>query len=169
MIPRFLSERLVAEWRNLQPRERGIIVTGTVIAVVLLFYTLAWLPMQRDLERLRVSVPKARAQLALMQVQARQVARLRTRASSTVDTGNLLTRLERSALERGLRESITRMEPDDNDSARLSLDGVNFNTLLSWLADLQQQNGVRAASATITAQPDPGTVNVRLLLRRSGV
>lgn len=168
MTPRLSSDRLLSGWRNLQPRERVIVAAGSIIALVLVCYTLVWMPVQRDLSGLRASVPKARAQLALMHVQARHVARLRTSASSTGSTGNLLTRLERSALERGLRQNITRMEPDGNNAVRLSLDAVNFNALLSWLTDLRRQSGVRAETATITAQPDAGVVNVRLLLRSPG-
>ncbi|MFQ6021156.1 MAG: type II secretion system protein GspM [Acidiferrobacterales bacterium] len=168
MIPQLLSDRLVSGWRSLQPRERIIIAAGSIIALALICYTLLWMPMQRDLSRLRASVPKARSQLALMDVQARQIARMRASGSARRSTGNLLTRLERSAVERGIRQNITRMEPDGADAARLSFDAVNFNGLLSWLADLQRQDGVRTESATITAQPDAAIVNVRLLLRRPG-
>lgn len=168
MTLRLLYDRLLSGWRGLQPRERVIIAVGSITALILVCYTLVWTPVQRDLARLRVSVPKAQAQLDLMRAQAHQIARLRAGASPTGTTGDLLTKLERSALARGLRQHITSMEPDGDNAARLSLDAVNFNALLSWLADLQQQSGVRADTATITAQPDAGIVNVRLLLRRPG-
>ncbi len=161
-----LFERMFSLWRTLEPRERLVITAGSIIAVAMLVYTLLWMPLQRDLTRLRVSVPKERSQLAQMQVQARQVARLRTGVGATAPSDNLLTTLERSAVERGLRRNITRMEPDGSAAVRLALDDVSFNTLLQWLADLQRQAGVRTENATITAQSAPGIVDARLLLRR---
>ena len=94
--------------------------------------------------------------------------RASTMATTNTPSGNLLSTLERSALDRGLRRNITRMAPDGSAGVRLALDGVGFNTLLRWLTDLQQGSGVRVESATITAQSDPGVVDARLLLRRPG-
>lgn len=163
-----LFERILSLWRTLEPRERLVITAGSIIALVMLFYTFLWMPVQRDLTRLRVAVPKTQTQLTRMQVQTRQVTRLRSAATTNTPSGNLLSTLERSALDRGLRRNITRMEPEGSAGVRLALDGVDFNTLLRWLADLQQRSGVRVDSATINAQSDPGVVNARLLLRRPG-
>ena len=157
-----LFERILSLWRTLEPRERLVITAGSIIALVMLFYTFLWMPVQRDLTRLRVDVPKTQMQLTRMQVQTRQVTRLRSAATTNTPSGNLLSTLERSALD------ITRMAPDGSAGVRLALDGVGFNTLLRWLTDLQQGSGVRVESATITAQSDPGVVDARLLLRRPG-
>lgn len=163
-----LFEPLLNLWNTLQPRERLVVAGGGVILLALLCYAVVWAPLQHELSRLRADVPKQRAQLALMQAQARQVARLRASTRSSVGAGNLLTGLEQSAQQLGVRENITRMEPDGTNTVRLSLDSVNFNTLLSWLADLQSKGGIRTETATITAQPDPGLVDARLLVRGSG-
>ncbi|MFQ5754641.1 MAG: type II secretion system protein GspM [Acidiferrobacterales bacterium] len=163
-----LFERILSLWRTLEPRERLVITAGSIIALVMLFYTFLWMPVQRDLTRLRVDVPKTQTQLARMQLQARQVTRLQAGTTTATPSGNLLSTLERSALDRGLRRNITRMEPDGSAGVRLALDGVGFNTLLRWLTDLQQRSGVRVESATITAQSSPGIVDARLLLRRPG-
>jgi len=60
------------------------------------------------------------------------------------------------------------MEPDGTSGARLSLDGVDFNALIGWLANLQNQGGVRIEKATFEAQAAAGTVNARLTLRGAG-
>ena len=60
------------------------------------------------------------------------------------------------------------MEPDGTNGARLSLDGVHFNALITWLASLQSQGGVRIEKATFEAQATAGTVNARLVLRGAG-
>ena len=164
-----LFDRLRSAWNSLQSRERLVVAVGAVTLLALLGYSIVWAPMQRDLSNLRINVPKQRTQLALMRVQATQVAKLRGSAPTKIGSGNLLTKLEQSAQNRGLRESIARMEPDDTNSVRLSLNSVEFNTLLRWLKELQIQNGIRPETATITSQPDPGLVNAHLLMRGPGL
>jgi general secretion pathway protein M len=164
-----LFDRLRSAWNSLQSRERLAVGGGALALLVLLGYGIVWAPVQRDLSSLRIEVPKQRAQLALMRIQAQQVAQLRSNAPAKIASGNLLTKLEQSAQNRGLRENITRMEPDETNSVRLSLDSVDFNALLRWLKELQTGNGIRLATATITAQSEPGLVNARLLMRGPGL
>ena len=166
-IPQF--DRLRNTWNSLQSRERLVVGVGAAILLALLGYSIVWAPVQRDLSNLRIDVPKQRTQLALMRVQAKQVAQLRGSAPAKIASGNLLTKLEQSAQNRGLRENITRMEPDETNSVRLSLDSVDFNALLRWLKELQTQNGIRPETTTITAQSEPGLVNARLLMRGPGL
>ncbi len=162
-------DRLRNAWNSLQSRERLVVGVGAVILLALLGYGVVWAPVQRDLSNLRTDVPKQRTQLALMRVQAKQVTQLRSSAPAKIASGNLLTKLEQSAQNRGLRGNITHMKPDETNAVHLSLDCVDFNALLRWLKELQTQNGIRPETATITSQPDPGLVNARLLMRGSGL
>lgn len=161
-------EVILTRWRGLQPRERLVLATGSVVLALMLVFVLVWLPLQRDISQLRLSIPKEQSQLALMRVQATLVKRLRAAGSTRKTTGNLLATLEQSATSHGLRPHISRMEPEGANGVRLSLDGVNFNTLLGWLDELQRQGGMRVENATMEAQPEDGIVNARLLLRRPG-
>jgi general secretion pathway protein M len=163
-----LLQQLYNRWRALQPRERFVLAGGGTLALLMLGYALLWIPMQRDVARLSVLVPKERAQLLIMRAQAQEIARLRALAPASANAGNLLTTLERSALEHQLRQYITRMEPDPSNGVRVSLDAVAFDALLRWLADLQRDASVRAHNVTITAQAQPGMVNARLLLLAAG-
>ena len=80
--------------------------------------------------------------------------------------GNLLATVEQAAVARGLRQHMTKMEPDSGNGVRLTFDQVSFNAVTSLLADLQKQNGLRVETASIEALADnPGTVNARLLIR----
>lgn len=154
--------------RALPPRQRWLLIGG-VVAILFILYLALWLPVQRELSRLRTLVPQEKVQLAQMKVQAMEINRLRASGRMPAPGGNLLAILEQSATASGIRARITRMEPEGNNGARLSLDGVHFNALISWLASLQNQGGVRIEKATFEAQPTlAGTVNARLVLRSGG-
>lgn len=163
-----LPVRYIEWWQRLDVRERRILIIGGVIVAALLFYALVWAPLQRDLVRLRASVPQDRAKLQLMRVQAAQIAQLRARApASNRVGGNVLTALEQTANTRGIRRSIVRLEPEGAGGARVLMDEADFNQLLVWLSDLQEQ-GIRVEQASLQKKPTPGMVSARLLLRGSG-
>lgn len=154
-------------WQRLDMRERRMLIAGGVIMAILLFYGLVWSPMQREVVRLRASVPQDRAKLQLMRVQALQISQLRARAPGTNRSANVLTTLEQAATARGIRRHIVRLEPEGAGGARVLIDETEFNQLLTWLSDLQE-HGIRVEQATIQKKPNPGMVSVRLLLRGPG-
>lgn len=153
--------------RSLPPRDRWLLIGGGA-GVMLVLYLSLWLPLQRELSRLRLSVPQEKIQLAQMQVQAMQINQLRASGRVPRAGGNLLVSLEQSATINGIRSHIIRMEPEGTGGARLSLEGVHFNALIGWLASLQNHGGVRIEKATFEAQAAAGTVNARLVLRSGG-
>ncbi len=168
MIKDTLHNLSLTRLRSLPPRQQ-IIYFGSAAALLLILYLSLWLPMLHELSRLRTTVPREKAQLAQMQVQAMEVNQLRASGRLSMSGGNLLATLEQSATASGLRQRISHMEPDGANSARLALDGVDFNALITWLANLQSQGGVRVDKATFDPLPTPGTVNARLTLRGAGV
>lgn len=157
-------EPYLARWRQLEVRERRLVAWGGAALVLFLIYALFWAPMRADLERLRASVPQNQTKLALMRAQAQEVAQLRARAPSATPSGNLLSTVEQSAMNRGLRQSMSRIEPEGANAARVTFEEVNFNSLVSWLADLQKQ-GVRVENANLQRRPEAGLVSARLVLR----
>ena len=158
-------QRGVTLWRGLQPRERLIVGGGAAALGVLLFYLLLWAPLHRDLARLRTDVPKAAEQLAWMRAQAGRVNQLRAAAPTQLKSGGLLGFVEQSATAFNVKQNIKRIEPEGSNAVRLVVDGVSFNSLVSWLANLHKQGGVRVDNASFEGQSTPGIVNARLLLR----
>ncbi len=162
-------EPALALWRGLQPRERLLVGGAVVFILAVLVYTLLWAPLQRNLEHLRAAVPKEHEQLVWMRTQVSQAQRLRGGApSSGTATGGLLSFIEQSAQAYGVKAGLKRVEPDGANGARVALDGVSFNSLVGWLANLQKQGSVRVENATVEPQPASGIVNARLVLRGSG-
>lgn len=158
----------LALWRGLQPRERLLVGGAGAFILVVLVYALLWSPLQTSLAQMRAAVPKEHEQLAWMRAQATQAQRMRAGAPSGMATGGLLSFIEQSAQAYGVKSGLKRVEPDGANGARVALDGVPFNSLLGWLANLQKQGAVRVENATVEPQPASGIVNARLVLRGSG-
>ena len=152
-------------WNKLAPRERRLATIGGVLTGVTLLYVLLWLPVQKELARLRVSVPEERAQAMQMRQQAASIKPLRARSGAKPASGMLLPVIEQSATARGMRGFVKRMEADGGNGVQLTLEAVPFNSLLSWLADLQGSHSLLVESASMDAHSAPGTVNAKLKLR----
>jgi general secretion pathway protein M len=163
ILARYSWDRL----RSLPPRDQLLVAAIAAAVLLILFFSL-WLPLQRELTRLRSAVPQEKVQLAQMQVQALAINQLRASARAPHAGGSLLAVLEQSATASGLRGHITRMEPEGASGARVALEGVNFDALIGWLDNLQRQGGVRVDKAAIEGQPSPGVVNARLTLHGTG-
>lgn len=158
-------ERVTDAWRSLASRERAVLIGGGIALALLLVYGALWLPMRRDIDRLQKQVPLERTQIANMRLQAAQTQQLRGRASTALTTGTLTTAVEQSVAAQGLKPHLTRLEADGANAVRVAFDAVPFNTLVSWLATLQRDRGVRVDDAAMQRHTTPGTVNARLLLR----
>lgn len=160
-------ETIKLQWKALPERDRRMLTIAITCLVAFLLYALLWMPMQKRIKQLRVSLPAAQQKLSLMQIQAAQIKRLKGRMPQVQKSGSLLTLLEKSTTIRGLRHNMTKLEPDGKDGVRLNLEEVQFDTLFNLLADLQKKNGLKVSSATVDRFPDsPGVVNAHLVLRR---
>jgi len=151
-------------WAQLGPRERWLAGTGAGVVLLVMVYTLLWIPMQRDLVRLRTAAPKAQQQLTWMRAQAPLAREFRGRSAPS--SANLSTTVEQSASAQGLK--ATSVELDGTHGVRVKFDGVPFNTVIAWLAEIQKNHGLLVDNAQFDAQTTPGLVNVRLRLRTAG-
>lgn len=166
-LPPFVSD-LQQRWAALQQREKRILAGGGLFLLGFAFYAGLWVPMQSGLDRLRASVPAKTQELARLQMQATEIRRLKGRGP-TKPSGSSLSTVERLATSRGLRQQISKLEPDGQHGLRLTVEQVDFNRLLRFLAELQKQQGLRVENATFDGDPDsPGIVTARLILRGAG-
>ena len=151
-------------WSKLSTSERRLAMAGGAVLGLLLLYMLVWSPLQKNLARLRVSVPEERAQLQQMRAQAASIQPLRARGAAA-PAGTLLSVVDQSASTRGLRGFISRLELDGATGVQLHAEAAPFNTFITWLGELQDNYGLVTENANIDAHSAPGTVNVKMKLR----
>lgn len=159
------QDRVRAAWNGLEPGERRLATIAAVLLGILLLYMLLWRPVQKDLARLRVSVPEERVQLQRMRAQAASIKPLRARSGTAPAQGMLLSVVDQSATTHGIRGFITRLDTEGTNSLQLVAEAMPFNTFIAWLAELQDRHSLVVENASIDAHSASGTVNIKMKLR----
>lgn len=160
-----------AWWQALEARERRTLAIGAVIAGLIFFYTLVWLPPQRDAAELRERIADARTDLAWMQQASTEVRALRERQPAT-DTPRsdraLYAVADQSARESGLGGALERVEPSGDRRVRVTLRGAGFDATVEWLDRLRRDHGLGVETATIRRTEDDGQIDAQLVLESAG-
>ena len=164
-MSRLNPERLRELWNGLNTRERRLLAAGSVLLGIVLLYVMLWLPLQKDLAQLRVSVPRDQTQLERMRALAEAIRPLRAKLRTRSAGATPLSVVDAMLTAQSLRSYVTHLESDGGNGVRLTLDGVPFNTLVSLLTELQDTQQLVVDSATLDAHIKPGLVNANLRLR----
>lgn len=160
-----MSANALQTWYAKQnPRDQRILVIGAVVVGVVLLVWLAMLPQQ--------AVKRAEAELASQQElldYMRKVGPALTAAGPGADvqpiSESFVVFIDRTAREHGLAQSLTGSPPAGNGAFRVTMEGADFNLLLTWIHQLSTRYGVRVESANFNDQGSSGKVNATIQLR----
>jgi len=156
--------------RRLAARENRWLVAGSAVALILILYGLVWVPFDRKVRQLQLSVSKQQQLANWMQQQSREVRRLRSLARSGASVAgkqSLLALTDQTAKQAGLGSAIKRVEPEGQDKVRIRMEQVVFDDLIVWLEKLQRRQRIRIARISIDRQDTPGRVDARLTLEKA--
>ena len=162
-----IKENMVHFWHGLNVRERRTFSLGAGILLAGLGYAYLWLPLAQDRARLQVSVPLLRIQAALLQTEKAEVLRLRPMVIEVpVTQVGLQQALEQSA-SAAMRQSITGIVLESSDRATLTLNSVDFDDWVAWVALLHHQQHIRIESATVESLRQNGMVKIHAVMVRT--
>ena len=154
---------------NLDVRERRVLFAGVTVLVVALLYLLAWEPLVNKINVLEKSNQENQKLLSWMEQSAVEAKQLQAKLKSSGASGrskgqSLLGTIDRTAKTNKLAKSVKRVQPDGQTKARVWLENVSFDSMVSWLEKLQRQQGIHIVTSVIEKQDEPGLVNARLVL-----
>ncbi|MEH6490539.1 type II secretion system protein M [Halopseudomonas sp.] len=155
-------------WNGLAARERVILLGGSAFLLVLAFWIGIWEPLIAGRAELKQDVRTLTAERLWMEQvsdDVRRRARLQQGSGNSSGGGSVLTLVEVSANAAGLKSALSRVQPE-GQGARLSFDQVGMDALLSWLADLEQRQGLQVSQLAIDVSEVKGMVSARLLVER---
>jgi type II secretory pathway component PulM len=153
-------EQAVRYWRSRSPREQVLVATALVALLVTATYNVYWKPVTTAVHRLKTEIPVAQKQLAEMRVQSLKAPRPVTPPLA----GGLLPALEKSLETHGIRDNLGSMEPGGDNTAKLTLEQIEYTHLVKWLLNLSRQFGIEVQSTTISATGVTGMVTARITL-----
>jgi type II secretory pathway component PulM len=159
-----LIDVLKNRWQGLQTREQKILRYSVVFLGLLLFYLLIVDPVYSGRDDAEQRLRSAQEAFSVAQ---RQAFDLKASSSNpgTSESGSLLTQVESSAQQQGLRNALRRLQPSGNNQIQVSLEGASYDQLMQWLGNLNQQ-GVRAQRVDIQLDRKTDLLGVQLLLAR---
>lgn len=154
-------------WRAREARERQVLAAGAVLAALLLGWALVWHPLASARGDLEARLTARQADLAFLQQAGVELDRLRQRGRSGGASRagkSLLALADASAREAQLGPTLRRLEPLDGKRIRMEFKGADFDTLIAWLAGLQQRYGIAVDDLSLDRADGAGQVDVRLTL-----
>lgn len=150
-------------FEGLAPRERRLVYAAAALAAIALLYAGVALPLEHLHAKQSARVERKAADLAWMRQAAPRVAAITARGGGAGHE-SLVVLIDRTGRESGLGSAIRDQNPSGENGMRLRIEGASFDTMVTWLASLQQQYGVSVSDATIAATTAPGLVNASITL-----
>ncbi|MES0875113.1 type II secretion system protein M [Sinimarinibacterium thermocellulolyticum] len=158
-------ERLWASLQQLAPRERLMVLGGTVVLVLVMLYLLAWEPVVKAHQQRAEALTRARA-LATRIEEAAALVRSQGAGRSVDRSTSLVAVVDRTSRSPVLGKPPSRIQPEGDREVKVWIEDVPFDNLLRWLQELETGYGIGAASAEIERGARPGLVSARLSLTR---
>lgn len=160
----------VRDWYSgLTRRERNLVAVAGALAAVTLLYVGLVLPLQTLSAKGAQRLEQKTADLAWMRSVAPQVQAAAARAPTGAASGeSLVVLVDRTARAAGLGAALRGQSPDGEQGQRLRFEGVSFDALVTWLASLEEQHGVRIEAANVDPGAASGLVNASVTVRAPG-
>ena len=155
-----LLAKLKAWYGALQQREQRMVAGGALTLAVLILVLGVLLPLHAAVTDAVKRVASRREDYAWMQVNAAEVQS----GSNTIanDTGEApMVVVDRVGREAGLGTALKGTQPSGS-GVRVQLESAPFDSLVSWLAMLDQRYGLAIDSITVDRAARPGVVNANV-------
>jgi general secretion pathway protein M len=155
-----LLAKLQAWYGALERREQLVVAGGAVALAALILVVGVVLPLQSAVSDAVKRVDSRREDYAWMQVNAAEVQSGSGMISD--DTGEApMVVVDRVGREVGLGSALKGTQPSGS-GVRVQLESAPFDTLVTWLATLDQRYGLAIDSITVDRAARPGIVNANI-------
>jgi general secretion pathway protein M len=152
--------KLSAWYAGLRSREQRMVAVGGVCVAVLILLFGILMPLQSAVSSAVKSNETKREDLAWMRVNAPEIRG--SGGQLPADTGEApVVLVDRVGREAGLGSALRGTQPNGS-GVRVQLEAAPFDTLVSWLATLDERYGLAIESITVDRTAQPGTVNASI-------
>lgn len=157
---------LKAWYAGLKERDRRMVLAGGVVVALLVLVGGILLPLHSSVAAARDRLETQRDDLAWMQQNAPEIQAAAGSFSGPVNESPIVL-IDRTGRESGLSQALRGTQPSGNAGVRVELEAAPFDTLVTWLANLEQRHGVSIDSITVDRSARPGLVNASVTLTQA--
>ena len=150
--------------QSLEQRERILVLAAGALVALSLIYLAITAPFYKVVDTRTARVERKQHDLVWLRAMAPTLRSLTT--AQPTSNESLVVLIDRTARQAGLANAVTGQTPNGDRGMRVRLEAANFDTLIVWLASLQQQYGVGVESAAIDRTDKAGIINASLVLTR---
>lgn len=151
-------------WHNLAENERKMVMIGGILATILLFYALIWIPLKKNVTSQMRSLDNKNSLLIWMQNTIKKLHANPSQHLQSVDRNNILGLVINSLKSANLYPLLQQIQQVNDNNAQLTFNKVSFDDFISWLTMLQQHYAITIKQANFNPLPDSGMVKVSLIL-----
>ena len=152
--------KLRAWYAGLQQREQRMVAIGGVTVAILILVLGILTPLQSAVSSGVKRNETKREDLAWMQANAQEIRAAGNQVAG--DTGEApVVLVDRVGREAGLASALRGTQPNGT-GVRVQLEAAPFDTLVTWLATLDERYGLAIESITVDRTAQPGTVNASI-------
>lgn len=156
-------------WQQLAPRERLMVAICGVFILFALFWSLIVRPLYVGGAQLEEQVASKQSQLAnLQELASQRMPALPGGSRPNLSSGeSIVLVIDQTTRSSALAPYLKRNQPEGTGSVRLRFEGAPFDTLVTWLGELNQKYGMITVSANFD-EAGQGRVNCSIVLSRQG-
>ena len=152
--------KLRAWYAGLQQREQRMVGIGGVVVALLIVVLGILMPLHSAVSNAVQRNQTKRDDLAWMQVNAPEVRAAGNQLPA--DTGEApVVLVDRVGREAGLASALRGTQPNGT-GVRVQLEAAPFDTLITWLATLDERYGLSVETITVDRAARPGVVNASI-------
>jgi type II secretory pathway component PulM len=154
---------LTAWYARQSPRDQRVLRIGAIVVAAILLLWLVLLP-QRALNRARANLADQQELLGYMRQVGPVLAAAGPGTAVQPINESFVVFIDRTAREHGLAQALTGSPPAGNGAFRVTMEGADFNLLLTWMHQLSTRYGVRIEAASVNGGA-AGKVNASVQVR----
>jgi type II secretory pathway component PulM len=154
-------------WNSLSLRDKRIGLTGLLILVIAILYSLIWNPLIKENERLRERVQQNNELLAWMKTASEKIQVLQKNVPLHSASQSSLSIVQDELKKSGLTEHFTDLKQSENDSVQLHFQAIHFDALIQWLIKIGQEQDLITSQINVIPVDATGIVNGEMTLKKS--
>jgi len=158
------------QWLNtLQPREKRIVISGSIALAFILFYLLIWEPITANYEQQKLKLDSQSQLYSWMKNASSEINSIKATGgalTSRLKNQSISSLADRSARTTGVKSFITKIE-QSKKGVKVILKSASFDLIINWLSDMENKYGINSINIKVERAKEPGSVDAYITLERN--